>query len=97
MNEHLHALLEIEPPTATYSLEALAAEVAPARRACVSIPSAADRLNVDAAVQQQAGAALEDAFGQRIVAPPTSSCPPPHAYNVAEFLWAAVAWRTTKA
>jgi hypothetical protein len=59
--------LGIELPTATYSLEALAEEVVLARRAHAAAPNAADRLRVDAAVQQQAGAALEDAFGQQIV------------------------------
>lgn len=65
--DRLHAQLGIEPPTATYSLEALEAEVVLARRAGASIPNVADRLSVDAAVQQQAGAALEDTFGERIL------------------------------
>jgi len=65
--EQLHKQLGIDPPTATYSLEALAEEVALARRACASIPDAADRLHVDASVQQQVGAALEDTFGERIL------------------------------
>jgi hypothetical protein len=67
--ERLHAQLGIEPPTATYALEALAEEVALARRACTSIPDTADRLKVDATVQQHAGAALEDTFGERILDP----------------------------
>jgi len=64
--ERLHAQLGIDPPTATYAIEELEQEVALARRAHASIPHAPDRLNVDAAVQQQAGAALEDAFGDPI-------------------------------
>jgi hypothetical protein len=57
----------IDPPTATYTREALEAEVMLARRARATIPDAADRLKVDTASQQHAGAALEDTFGQRIV------------------------------
>ncbi len=62
--KHVHAQPGIDPPTAAYILEALAEDVALARRGCTSMPNPADRLKVDATVQHQAGAAVEDAFGK---------------------------------
>lgn len=64
--ERLHAQLGIDPPTATYTLEALEEEVTLARRALATTPYAADRLKVDVTIQQQASAAQEDACGERI-------------------------------
>lgn len=83
--ERLHAQLGIDPPTATYSIEDLAEEIALAQRAYQTLAHhqasalwskllqttpASDPFKVDAAFQraaQQAGAALEGPFGERIL------------------------------
>jgi hypothetical protein len=65
----LHAQLGIAPPTATYGIKDLESEVALARRASASITSLPDYLTDAAALQQaaqQAGAVVEDAFGDPI-------------------------------
>jgi hypothetical protein len=60
--EQLHAQLSIDPPTATYTREALAEDVMLARRAGASATNASHHLNVAAAFQRaahQAGAELK--------------------------------------
>jgi len=67
--ERLHGQLGIDPPTATYALEDLEVEVTLARRASASITSLHDYLTDADAVQQaaqQAGAVVEDAFGEPV-------------------------------